>query len=432
MAKAVRRELLNQFPSANMTIAGGDNEGPAGGYSMPMPPQDPNGGMSPTEAYMPMPPNPDGGMRVPDTSSSPYWDPAAAPILYNGPMPTANATIPFQGSQGQPNITGAQVGSDPHRDAVADAYRRYLGREMSEQDYQNWAGNGNAVQEISRSPEAMSRGGTAPAAQGVSREQYRDAWMGSGAASMADLQRFVAQYGGTILGDNGTVRTPYGETLDMLIGAKGAAAGGPAARPGWTAQGGGGAAPGAPGAGGGSSDPASDPNTFQGKVRQMILDQLTKLGQPVTADDPTISGEMTAQSRLAERERQARRSASAERAANNGFLGGGQSSGVFEADVQSGYQDQAEGLSDIQSQLFTREITARRQQLSQLLALATQTGDAESTRALQLKLAEMDDAIRRAGLAEGARQHDDNFGLEAGRFKYGQDRDTVLFGYGGY
>lgn len=348
----------------------------------------------------------------------------------------ANAsTIPFAGSQGQPSAVGPAVqapAADPHRDAVANAYRQYLGRDMSEQDWQSWAGNGNAVNEIARSPEAMARGGSAPAAPGVSREQYRDAWMSSGAASMADLQRFVAQYGGQILGDNGTVRTPYGEVLDMLIGAKGAAAGGAPARPGWTATGGGGGGA-APAAGGpGTGNPAEDPNSFQSQVRKMLMDQLTKLGQPLTGDDPAIAGEMQAQSRLAERERQARRSASAERAANNGFLGGGQSSGVFEADVQSGYQDKAENLSDVQSQLFSRELSARRSQLSQLLSMAMAAGENDAANALRLKLAEMDDAVRRLGISENARQWDDSFGLDAAKFKYGQNRDTVLFGYGGY
>lgn len=54
---------------------------------------------------------------------------------------------------------------------------------------------------------------------GLNREQYRDLWMGSGAKSMQDLQNFVAQHGGVIVSGNGTVMTPFGEQIDMLIGA---------------------------------------------------------------------------------------------------------------------------------------------------------------------------------------------------------------------
>lgn len=60
---------------------------------------------------------------------------------------------------------------------------------------------------------------------GMTREQYRDAWQGSGAKSIDDLKAFVAQHGGRVLSDNGTVLTPFGETMDLGQNARGAAAG---------------------------------------------------------------------------------------------------------------------------------------------------------------------------------------------------------------
>jgi hypothetical protein len=72
---------------------------------------------------------------------------------------------------------------------------------------------------------------------GLSREQYRDMWQGSGASSMADLQNFIAQNGGELLDGAGRVRTPYGEVIDMGIAARGSAAGTHEFKPGWGATG---------------------------------------------------------------------------------------------------------------------------------------------------------------------------------------------------
>lgn len=70
-------------------------------------------------------------------------------------------------------------------------------------------------------------------ANGWNREQYRDAWQGSGITDMAGLKGWVAQHGGKVLGDNGTVQTPYGESIDMLINAKGSAGGHGSGSAGW-------------------------------------------------------------------------------------------------------------------------------------------------------------------------------------------------------
>lgn len=81
----------------------------------------------------------------------------------------------------------------------------------------------------------VGHNGTTPG--GMTREAYRDAWMGSGAASMADLQKFIAQNGGTLLDGAGRVRTPYGEVIDMGINARGSAEGKGQMRAGWGATG---------------------------------------------------------------------------------------------------------------------------------------------------------------------------------------------------
>lgn len=78
---------------------------------------------------------------------------------------------------------------------------------------------------------------------GMTREQYRDAWQGSGATSMADLNTFIAKNGGTLQSGNGTVMTPFGEAIDMGINARGSAAGNGQLSAGWGGPGGAAPAP---------------------------------------------------------------------------------------------------------------------------------------------------------------------------------------------
>lgn len=198
----------------------------------------------------------------------------------------------------------------------------------------------------------------------------------------------------------------------------------------WLSPAGGGAGGGAGAGGAAGAGQAGGVSPFQQQIRDFLMQQMAGLAKPVTADDPAISGELAAQRNMLERNRQDRRAASAERAAADGLLNGGQGSGSFEADVASGYEDKGTALSGIQAQLFGREIQARRDKLAQYVNMAMQSGDAESARALQLQLANMDDQLQRLNLNQRQSQHNDTFGLDAARFGYGKDRDAFLFGSG--
>ena len=182
--------------------------------------------------------------------------------------------------------------------------------------------------------------------------------------------------------------------------------------------------------------------SFNDQVRQRLMQQMDQAGRPISADDPTIAGELQSQERGLERNRQDRRAAAAERGAAQGTLLGGASSGAFDAEVASGFEDKGAALSGIKAQLFGRELQGRRQQMSQMLQMAVQSGDNEQARALQLQLGQMDNEIRRYGISEGGRQFDrglgensrqwdDQFGLAGGRFQYEKDRDLAGYGAGG-
>lgn len=259
------------------------------------------------------------------------------------------------------------------------------------------------------------------------REQFRDAWMSTGSDAGRQNQ-LLSQHNLTPDGA-GRVTLPTGEVIDLRLGAR---AGGTQAT--WTGVAGGTQKTGQPGIGGSVSglarSGAPQASGFQDQIRQLLLSQLQGLSKPVSAQDPEISGEMQAQERILERLRQDRRGAAAERAAANGLLQGGQSSGAFDADVASGYEDKGNALTGLQAQLFTRAIQGRRQQVAQLLNMALQSNDAEAARALQLQLGQMDNELRRMGISEQARQFDDSFGLNAAQFQYGKDRDAFLYGSG--
>lgn len=255
---------------------------------------------------------------------------------------------------------------------------------------------------------------------GMTREQYRDALMGSGIRTIDDLKGFLAANGGQLLSDNGTIMTPYGEPIDALIGARTGSG-----QAGWTGIGGGGAA-GAGGAGGtGGGAGGGTGSSFQDQVRQQLLDQLAKAGQPVTADDPNIKNQMIGQERIAESARRDRRSASAERAAQSGLLNGGTSSGAFDSELAAGYEDKGNQLSDVQGQIFAREIQSRTAQLTQLLNTAVQSGDAEAARAIQLQIAQMNAALQQAQLGQQQSQWNDQYGLLSARDQYQRDLDAA-------
>lgn len=171
-------------------------------------------------------------------------------------------------------------------------------------------------------------------------------------------------------------------------------------------------------------------SAFQSQVRSLLMDQLGKMSQPVSADDPYIRGEMDAQNRVLEQNRREQRATSAERAAFTGLNSGGQGSGALDTDIAAGFEAKGQQLSGLQAQLFSREMQSRRGQLGQMLAMAVQTGDNEAARALQLQIANMDAQLRKMGLAENARQFDDSFGLQGAQFRYLQDRDLANAGLG--
>ncbi len=93
----------------------------------------------------------------------------------------------------------------------------------------------------------------AQAAPALSREDWRDQWMGSGPLTPQQADARLRELGATeVSGRSGVWRTPHGEILDVQIGRQGALASGGTITPGWTrTDGGGGGGGGAAGGAGG-------------------------------------------------------------------------------------------------------------------------------------------------------------------------------------
>jgi hypothetical protein len=267
----------------------------------------------------------------------------------------------------------------------------------------------------------------APAPSPFNYEAARDSWMsGQYGKDEAGAARWAGEHGIQYSGGD-TINLPNGGGLIDILGNfksgqnvtnNWTAAGNNGSNPNGAAIGAGGM-PGATGASPGGSD-------FTSQIRALLMSRLGDLGKPVTEDDPAIAGQLQSQDRSIERDRQARRAAMAERAAAQGLIQGGASSGAFDAEVASGYEDAGQRKSDVRSQLFGRELESRRQQLSQLLAMAMQSGDAESARGLQMAIAQMDNALRGRSLDFQQGQWNDQFGRQLGRdreddFRYRAD-----------
>jgi hypothetical protein len=267
-----------------------------------------------------------------------------------------------------------------------------------------------------------------PQAPAFDLNQFRQGWLSSGGRTTQDLANYVnqggfGQHGITLGGSKGDKVFQNGRFLADAVLAAGE--GGRGAQ--WLEESGGGGGVG--GMAGGAGGGLGGGNLFTDQVRQLLMSQLQGMSQPVSANDPAIAGELQSQERGAERDRQARRAASAERAAAQGLLQGGASSGAFDAEINAGFEDKANRMSDVRSQLFSREIQARRAQLAQLMNMALQSGDAEAARAIQLQLGQMDQQFRFANLGEQSRQFNDQFGRQLGRDREDDTRWRSEFGF---
>jgi hypothetical protein len=249
--------------------------------------------------------------------------------------------------------------------------------------------------------------------EGLTREQYRDAWVSSGAKSMDDLNRFIAAHGGKLVSGNGTVMTPFGEQIDMLINARGSASGQGSASAGWGGIGGPAkpaATPAMPAAAGGASAggasvmsapapaPAGLPATPAAPVQDpqiagLINDLTTRAHQTLNLNpnDPIIKNQVDAYSAQSQR---ARRDYLADTAEKNSPYASGAQRGEERMTAEKLGQD----TSGFQAELMGRELTARRQEIQSALDSMGNLLTEEQRQALQRELAAADNSLKKYGI----------------------------------
>jgi hypothetical protein len=251
---------------------------------------------------------------------------------------------------------------------------------------------------------------------GWNREQYRDAWMGSGVNSVQGAKDWIAQHGGEWLSDNGTVRTPFGETLDMLINGRGSLAGQGPAKAGWGPSGGG--APPPPsglssGTGttgvitGGSGTnhvfaegpglrPPMPPvaNPEQDARKKALMDQLTQRMQQdlkIDRNDPIIRNQADTYSANAERSRRNYLSEIAE--GNSPYA-----TGAMRNEQRMSAEKLGQNTAGFEAQLMGRELAARREEIQSALDSMGNLLTESERQQLQRELADADNALRKYGM----------------------------------
>lgn len=226
------------------------------------------------------------------------------------------------------------------------------------------------------------------AANGMTREQYRDAWMSSGVHDLAGLKAWTAANGGNVVSDNGTVTTPFGETLDMLIGAKTGNG-----QPGWTGTGGG---------AGGASASGVGSTTSGGAYYDALVAQLqARAGQTLNVGrfDPTVRAQADANAANEERSRREYLAAAAEHGSPYGV-------GAQRGQERMTAESVGQRTGAFEAQLVQQEINARRTEIQNALAQEGQMYSDQQKLALQKELGLLDAQLKREQMSQSGSQFD--------------------------
>lgn len=258
---------------------------------------------------------------------------------------------------------------------------------------------------------------------GMNREQWRDAWMGSGQMSQDQMKQKLTEMGATPSARGDVWTTPYGETYDLGIGFKtgnptagwtpitgggGGTAGGPAGGgyfPGGFGAGsggigGGGIPPAGGGVGGGLGTSGSD----RSNTLWNILMGRAGMDETPSAKDPIIAAQVNAY--RAEQERATRNNLDqlAEAGGPNANLN---------MERRMGNEAAARATGGLQSQLMANELTARRNMIQNALSQMGGMLSDEQKLQLQRELGYLDAALNQQRINSANDQFMAELGLRA-------------------
>jgi len=131
--------------------------------------------------------------------------------------------------------------------------------------------------------------------------------------------------------------------------------------------------------------------TERASMRQMLMEQLGQASRPVDVNDPTLRRIIDPQRLELQRSAERQRSQMAARLASDNLL----DSGTFDTAVSGIEQQRGEAAAGVTGRVLSGELQSRRDQLTRLMTLAMQSGDAESARTIQAQLGLIDSQIGR-------------------------------------
>lgn len=147
------------------------------------------------------------------------------------------------------------------------------------------------------------------------------------------------------------------------------------------------------------------------QMRQLLMDQIANASRPVNPDDPGIAPILGAQRLASQRSAERSRQDLAEQLAADDQL----FAGAFQPRADRIEQARGEDETQFVGQILNQELSSRRAQLQGLMALAVNSGDAESARALQAQLSLIDSQLQQT-----------RFGSQLGFDRYRFDNDAGL------
>lgn len=236
---------------------------------------------------------------------------------------------------------------------------------------------------------------------GQNREQWRDAWMGSGKMTQDEMTNKLLSMGAKNEGRGDYWTTPFGETYDLGIGFK---TGTPTA--GWTPV----AGPGGSGGGGLGSDPGwgqgggglgalsglfGGGDGMSGLMRRLAGRADQSLA--VNRNDPLIANARDAYNATQERSQRNHLADLAER-------GGGTAN--LDLERRMGAEQVGQNTANYESQLMLNEVAARRNEIQNALSQYGSLMTEQQRMALQERLAQMDNQLGRDQLGQRAYEFD--------------------------
>lgn len=284
-----------------------------------------------------------------------------------------------------PNDSGPDQGGSQE----AEDFRAQNGMSSANTGINGGGGAAAATQPAENDPAAS---GTKPT-PGMTREQWRDAWMSSGQKSAADTDAWLLANGATKVADNGTFRTPQGEILDLGIGYKS----GGMVTPGWTRTDGG-------GNDGGSGSGSGSVRGAAGASRNSLMDYLMgRVNQSlaINRNDPMIRQQTDAFDAQGQK---ARRDFLGDFAEQNGAF----NSGAMTGQARMTAETLGKSVGSFEATLMQKELEARRAEIQNALNGAIGMISEQERNDLTREMGKLENALAYARLNQDAYQFDIN------------------------